>query len=392
VNGAARRVWLVARREWNQRVRTRSFVVATVISIAIVVAMILLPDALGAGGERTVGLVGDRSARLPSLIRAAGDDVGLTVRTEVFEAEAAARAALRADDVSVLLIDEHRLVWAAEADEQLGAVVTIAVQIVEREAAIDALSLTPEEAGRLLEPPPLDVTSLEPVTPERAERGELAMVGVAVLLMAIAFYGGFLVVGVVEEKSSRVVEVLLSRVRPPELFAGKILGIGLSGLSQLALIAIAALVALGSSTNPAAETTPGTVLAIVVWFILGYGLYAVLYGTVGSLISRQEEAESIQFPVTAVLLVAYFVSMEVARSPDGMAAIVGSFVPLTAPMVMTVRMAHGAAAAWEVLLSVTIVVATIAGLIALAGRVYAGAVLRIGRRVRVREAWRGAAS
>ena len=158
----------------------------------------------------------------------------------------------------------------------------------------------------------------------RSRARALAFLAVGVLLMAIAFYGGFLVVGVVEEKSSRVVEVVLAHVRPSELFVGKIAGIGLAGLAQLTLIAVAALVAMWFSTNPSAETAPSTIPWIVYWFILGYAFYAVLYGTVGSLISRQEEAESIQFPVTAGLLVAYFVSMEVASSPESTAALIAS--------------------------------------------------------------------
>jgi ABC-2 type transport system permease protein len=144
------------------------------------------------------------------------------------------------------------------------------------------------------------------------------------------------------------------------------------------------------STTPSAETAPTTILWIVLWFILGYAFYAVLYGTVGSLISRQEEAESIQFPVTAVLLVAYFLSMEAANSPDGTVALVASFVPFTAPMVMTVRIAHGGVALWETILSIALMATTIVAMVQLATRVYTGAILRIGRRVRLREAWHGA--
>ncbi|HSD48921.1 MAG TPA: ABC transporter permease [Actinomycetota bacterium] len=390
MSGSLRRLWLVTRREWNQRVKTTAFQVSTLVSILIVLALILVPDMYGGGErERTVGLVGERSAALPSLVGATADQLGLTVRTRAFADEDAARAALRSDDVAVVLVDQRALVWKAEPDDQLRGVVTSAVQVVERQEAIGELGLTPEQAGRLLAPPDLGSTSLEPVTRERTEREGLAFIGLFVLFMAIALYGGFLLVGVVEEKSSRVVEVLLSRLRPTELLAGKILGIGLVGLAQLALMAVVALVALRFSDNTTATTTPSTIAWIVVWFVLGYGFYSVLYATAGSLVSRQEEAQSIQFPISAVLIVAYILSMEAARSPDSLTAVVGSLFPPTAPMVMIVRIAYGTVPWWQIALSITLVLGSIYGMVLLAGRVYAGAVLRIGPRLRLREAWRG---
>lgn len=390
MSGGTRRVWLVARREWNQRVRTRAFQISTLVSILIVAAIILVPDMYGGGTkERTVGVVGGSPTELPALVRVAGDQLGLTVETRAFADEGAGRAALRSGDVAVLLVDQGELVWKAEPDDQLRVVVVSAVQVLEQQAAIGELGLTPEEAERLLAPPELPSTSLEPVTEEDTEREGLAFIGLFVLFMAIAFYGGFLLVGVIEEKSSRVVEVLLSRLRPTELLAGKILGIGVVGLAQLVLVAGSALVALRFSENTTAATTPSTIGWVVVWFVLGYGFYAVLYAAAGSLVSRQEEAQSIQLPISGVLIVAYFLAMEAAQTPDGTAALVGSFLPPTAPMVMTVRMAHGGVPGWQVVVSVALVLLTIYGMVRLAGRIYAGAALRFGGRLRLREAWRG---
>jgi ABC-2 type transport system permease protein len=391
MSGGWRHMWLVARREWNQRVRSLAFQISTLISVLIVVALILVPDMYGGGAkrERIVGLVGERSSQLPALARASGDQLGLSVEIRGFADAAAGRAALRSGDVSVLLVDQRELVWKAETDDELQAVVTSAVQVLERQEAIGELGLSPGEQQRLLAPADLPSTSLEPVAQDRSEREELAWIGLLVLFMAIAFYGGFLLVGVVEEKSSRVVEVLLSRLRPTELLAGKILGIGLVGLAQLGLVAASALVALRFSENTTATTTPSTVAWIVVWFILGYGFYSVLYATAGSLVSRQEEAQSIQFPISAILIVAYFLSMEAAQSPDSVAALVGSLFPPTAPMVMIVRIAHGSVPWWQIGLSVALIGVTIYGMVQLAGRIYAGAVLRFGRRLRLKEAWRG---
>ena len=113
----------------------------------------------------------------------------------------------------------------------------------------------------------------------------------------------------------------------------------------------------------------------------------MLYAAAGSLVSRQEEAQSIQVPVTAILLVGYIFALQAAQSPDGVAAVIGSLFPPTAPMVMTVRMAVGGVPVWQILLSVALMVVTIYGMVQLAGRIYSGSVLRIGPRIRLREAW-----
>ena len=390
MSGGWRRVGLVARREWDQRARTTAFRISTLISILIVVAIIVVPQMYGGGAEptRTVGLVGQSSSQLPALLRASGEQLGVTVETRGFPDETAGQAALRSDDVSVLLVDEGQLVWKADVDDQLQTIVTSAVTIEKQQQMIGELGLTADQAQRLLRPPDLASRSLDPASKERDARAALAVIGVVLLFMAIAFYGGFVLVGAIEEKSSRVVEVLLSRLRPTELLTGKIVGIGLVGLAQFTLVAGSALVALKLSGNSLAPTTtPSTIGWIVFWFILAYAFYAVLYATAGSLVSRQEEAQSIQVPITGVLLVGYIFALQAAQSPDGMAAVIGSLFPPTAPMVMTVRMAQGGVPVWQILLSVALMVVTIYGMVQLAGRIYSGSVLRIGPRIRLREAW-----
>jgi ABC-2 type transport system permease protein len=390
-----RQLWLVARREWSQRVRTAAFKVSTVLSAALVVVLIAVPEIYGAGEERTrmVGVVGDASRAPAALIEATGKQLDVEADTRAFDSVLAGRTALRAGDVDVLLVDGSALVWKADPDERLRTVVTAAVAAVDREASITELGLTAEEATRLLQPPDLASSSLEPVTTEEATaRADLARIGLILLFMAIAFYCGFVLTGVVEEKASRVVEVLLSRVRPTELLAGKVLGIGLVGLAQFTIVATSGVVAYRFSEDVtlAPNTAPGTLAWMVFWFVLGYAFYSVLYATVGSLVSRQEEAQSVQLPVTGVLLVAYILSFAASESPDGTAALIGSLLPPTSPMVMTVRIANGAVPWWQIALSIAVMLATVVGLVQLAGRIYAGSVLRIGRRLRWREAWHGA--
>jgi ABC-2 type transport system permease protein len=388
----AHRAWLVARREWNQRVRSPAFRISTLLSAALVVAIILVPQIYGGGvvPTRTVGLVGGNSSQTPGILQAAGRQSSITVETRAFSDEAAGQSALRSGDVDVLLVDQRALVWKAEPDDTLRAVVTSAVGVVERQQAIADLGLTPAEARQLLQPPELASSSLEPFTKERSSRIALAMIGLVLLFTAISVYGSFLLVGVVEEKSSRVVEVVLSRVRTTELLTGKIAGIGLVGLAQFTAVAVAGFVALAlSNGSEVPQTTRGTIGWIVFWFVLGYAFYAVLYATAGSLVSRQEEAQSMTFPIAGIMLVGYFFAFGSAQSPDSLGALIGSFIPPTAPMVMTVRIASGGVPWWEIALSVALMLAAIYGMVRLAARIYAGAVLRIGRRVNLREAWRG---
>ena len=388
----ARRVWLVVRREWIQRVRSTAFRVSTVISAAIVVAIIAIPRSTAAA--RRHGGSSGWSARARRSWRASCRRRGRRSTSPCGCARSTTRrqgrTALRSGDADVLLVGQRALVWKAEVDDQLGAVVTSSVQAVEQQRAIDELGLTTDEQQQL-RPVPLSSSSLEPVTKERTARMALATITLVLLLMFISFYGGFLLVGVIEEKSSRVVEVLLSRVRPTELLTGKIGGIGLVGLAQFALVAAAALIALAFSDNrDLPTTTPGTIGWVVFWFVLGYAFYAVLYGAAGSLVSRQEEAQSMTFPITAVLVVAYIFALEAAQSPDSLATLIGSFLPPTAPLVMIVRIANGSVPWWQIALSVALMLVTIYGMVRLAGRIYAGAVLRTGGRVKLREAWRGA--
>ena len=129
---------------------------------------------------------------------------------------------------------------------------------------------------------------------------------------------------------------------------------------------------------------------VVVWFVLGYALYAMAYGALGSLASRTEDASSVAGPVSYVLLAGYWASyIAVANDPDSGWSQLVSLFPATAPFAMPGRIALGAAAWWEPVLAVAITLAAIAGLVVFAGRVYTGAILHTGPTLKLRDAWRG---
>jgi ABC-2 type transport system permease protein len=194
---------------------------------------------------------------------------------------------------------------------------------------------------------------------------------------------------VVEEKSSRVVEVLLATVRASHLLRGKIVGIGLLGLCQLLLIGAVGLTTamlVGSLSFPAGAT--GAIALVVTWFVLGYFFYAALFAVAGSIVSRQEDLQSTMTPLTILIVASFFVGIAAAGDPSTTLATVASLLPFSAPLVMPTRIVLGEAPPWQIVLSVAISVGATLALIPVATRIYERAVLRPGR-VRLRQVLRG---
>ena len=220
---------------------------------------------------------------------------------------------------------------------------------------------------------PVPVTSVElgQVAGRSPDDETAAFIMTLVLFGAISTYGAMVLSGVVEEKSSRTVEVLLARMPARNLLAGKIAGIGLLGLAQIAATAIVA-VAVGAMVDsvdiPAVRDS--VIAWAVVWFLLGYALYATVFGTLGSLASRTEDASSVTGPVTIVLVLGFMVSFATIGSADTTWAQLVSWFPLTAPLAMPNRIAMGAATWWDPLVAVVLTLVAIAGLVVLGGRIY----------------------
>jgi ABC-2 type transport system permease protein len=236
------------------------------------------------------------------------------------------------------------------------------------------------------------VAALE-ATPELdAQRITLGIVTGVLIYLSLQAWGQFVAQGVVEEKSSRVVELLLSTVQPWQLMAGKVAGIGLVGLLQIVIVAaggaIAAL-ATGALTI-SASATAGTVMWLVVWYLLGFFSYALVLAAASALVSRQEEIAGVVTPILMLLVVPYVLGVSILPAqPDSSLIEVLSLIPLFAPTLMPMRLAFGGVPGWQVGLAVVLVVLLIPALVWLSGRIYRNAVLRTGARVRLREALRG---
>jgi ABC-2 type transport system permease protein len=231
------------------------------------------------------------------------------------------------------------------------------------------------------------VVALTPGAERTTERVVGAIIGVVLLYTLLALFGQFVAQGVVEEKASRVVELLLATMRPWQLLAGKILGLGLLGLGQIAVLGVVGLVgATASHVVSVPADLVGTVLTVIAWFVLGYAFYAAVFAAAASLVSRQEDLPTVIMPTTFLLLGGLLVAFQAVSDPSGPLARITSFVPGLSPLVMPVRQAAGVAAAWEVAVSVVLMLVAIVLVVRLAGRVYAGALLRTGGRTRLREA------
>ncbi len=220
----------------------------------------------------------------------------------------------------------------------------------------------------------------------------VAYAGSILLLLTLLVYGQWVLTGVVEEKSNRVVElVVLATVRPRHLMAGKVIGIGLLGLGQIALVGGLASILLAVGFFDAPGSLGGNLALIIPWFALGFALYAVAFATAGALASRAQDANSAGQPVTYTLAAAYFLGYVALSSDlDGLLANVLTVFPVTAPLVLPARSALVGVPLWEHALAVLLVLASIYGLVRLAGRVYAHGLLRSGPRISLRSAWSAA--
>ena len=380
--------WLVAVREMRERSRSRAFRASLGVMLLVVLAVIVVPALLdGNEGALDVGLTGDVPEELPRAIGEQSEVVGETVDVHRYDDVAAGEAAVRQGDIDVLVVDARRLEWRRQADEQLQSVLTGAIQIVAVQERAAAAGIGPDELLALVAPVPVESVELGSFAGRSPDDEMAVMIMTVLLFIAISTYGNLVLTGVVEEKSSRVVEVLLARIPARSLLAGKVAGIGLLGLAQFGLTALVAFVATTMVDSVDLPSVSAGVLAwVVVWFVLGYALYAMVYGALGSLASRTEDAQSVSGPVIVVLMAGYFASFVAVGRPESGVARLASLFPPTAPLAMPSRIAMGAVEWWEPILAVALTVAAIVGLLRLGGRVYAGAILHTGPTLRLRDA------
>jgi ABC-2 type transport system permease protein len=418
-----KKVWAIIKREYVVRVRTRAFVISTVASPLLLLALALLPGLLAArgGGERHVTVL-DQSGdpQLFGLIKnrlepheAGGDEAGDN-QPQLTRYVLERRVVGPGEDVEKVINDDYLAGGKADQDKAyliLPAGVfdgakpeyrsknTSDFGIRSLESALgqaitarklERAGLTGDKVKDFTRRVALDTKKLTAEGGAQDDGGMgfiIAFVMLFFMYMTVLFYGLFMMRGVIEEKQSRIVEIVVSSVRPFEMMMGKLIGIGLVALTQIGIwvTSVALLSTVGLSVFAARGVSlphiPVSMLVFfVIFFVLGYFLFATLYAIVGATVGSEEEAQQAQFPVTILVVIPMMIFTTVMANPNGPLAVTLSMIPFFAPTLMMLRIAVINPPLWQVLLSMAIMVVTIIGAVWLAAKIYRVGILMYGKR------------
>lgn len=394
-------LWQVALRELRERGRSKAYLITSGVILLMVLGLVIVPQLIGDDtDEYQVGSVGEgndpivtAAEQLANVNDDPAEPPSVAIATNEYTSRAEAEADLDTGDLDAVLVDGDEVVVeraAGWAGSPLLSLLQRGAATVELERLLAEEGQAAADVVEVMTSDPLETTALTGEDPEDETSGVVAYAGLLLLYIAILLYGTWILTGVTEEKTNRVVEVLLSSIRPWQLLGGKIVGIGTLGLVQFAgtiIVAVVAVQVSGAFDIPSVSAS--SVVNLVIWFFLGFIIFAFMFGAAGSLVSRQEDAQNIALPMTLSAVAGFFLSMTALNDPDGVAATIGTFIPITAPFVVPVRASLNAIPEWQYGLAVLLALAAAVGLMFIGGRVYAGGVLRYGSKVSYREAWRG---
>lgn len=378
---------LVARREVRMRLRSRVFVGGTIVMAGLVVIGIVAASLLaGRTNPVRVGFSGGSEALEPAFTASAAA-LGANVTVSQIADVTAGKAQVTAGTLDVLVIGTSTAPTAV-AKDSVPSNVQSALSLAAEAARLSDAGLSPAEVRSAMSLIPIQL--LAPTTPKDTQNLIASLALGIILWIALGQYGNLVAQGVVEEKATRIMEILLATIPPSRLLAGKVIGIGLVGLLQLTIVGAAALVAVhvtNFAAIPALSVT--SILGDIFWFLLGFLLYATAYAAVASLVSRHEEVQGAVGPISILQIAGYLLMYATLPNPAGPLATVCSMLPPFAPILMPVRMAVTDVPFWQVGLAAALTIASIGGLTWLAGRMYSNAAMRIGARVRFMDAFRG---
>jgi|HubBroStandDraft_2_1064218.scaffolds.fasta_scaffold09418_4 ABC-2 type transport system permease protein len=422
-----RNLWLIIKREYLERVRTRSFLILTLLLPGIMTVVMILPAKLATMGEKAQHVVVVTSTpqfgemirqRFLSAMSATDNDDDdddaansqsnaskpkpqqeyvIDVDANPTEAE---RTVLR-DKVSSQAIDGYlwlsddaiasgKVSWTSRSmagfgeRERLSATLNRIIQF-ER---LSKNGLTSDQADGLLKPIKIEAVRVEHGHESKGSGGSKfleVVVMVMLLYMAVLLYGISVMRSVLEEKTSRILEVLLSSASSTQLMAGKLLGVGAVGLTQILVWVVLA----GVFALPAMAMQPsfrelqiplGVLFAFALFFLLGYLLYSTIYATIGAITTTEQEGQQLQFLVVIPLVLSVFMLGPVVRNPDAPAMVWMSMVPFFAPVLMYARIVVQTPPLWQIALSLLLLIATIAGIMILCARIYRIGILIYGKR------------
>lgn len=389
-------VLYVAEREVKEKVRDRGFLIFSAFMLLLVLAPLVGSNFFGGGDSEetqdfSVAVAGQDPQEIGSPLRQQGEAQGYEVSLRQAPDAAAAERLVGDGEVDAAVIDGQRAFIGENVGTQQESLLQSAVSSLQTAQVLQQAGVDPQELQAAQEPAPLSVEG--PGAEEQEGLGIRllgAYIGTFLLFLTVYLYGYWVSNGVVEEKSSRVAEVVVSATKTWQLLAGKIIGLGLVGLAQLLLLAavgLAASVVVGFELPPGTRDIAGTVL---LWFLLGYAFYSGLFAVAGALVSRQEELQYTQLPLMVPIFVGLFVVTSNLGNLGTPLVATLSFIPPFTPIIMPARMILGGVSAPEVVAAVALMLVATVAVVWLANRFYRGSILRFGSRVKLSEAWRSA--
>jgi ABC-2 type transport system permease protein len=381
-------VRLVATREITERLRAKSYYILTGLLMAIILAIGIASRVAGGDGPDSLDVgvtaIDDSVAKeFTGVLSGVAELAGRASEVTTFADDASARTALEDGDVDVVVDGGTRqAIFSDTVDDATFSIVAQAWSTIELVSNLTEAGLTEDRAAAVLSTAPLAAVTLDGSDGLNSALAlGLGTLSAVLLLISLQTFGGYVLTGVVEEKSSAVVELLLVRVRSDQLLAGKIIGIGATGLLQFALAVAAGVGSLAIS----GVSIPGEVWSAwpmtLVWFIGGFAFYSTLFALAGSLVSRQEDAQAASAPVMSMMIAAYATVFIFGFDTGSTASTLLSMVPPIAPLLMPMRMAAGDASAVEVITALVLLALGTVGVWKLTGRVFEHALLQRGARI-----------
>ena len=390
-------VGLIARREFVERGRSRVFIGVLVGSMLVILAGMFAVSLVGRPvPSSSVTVAGQGAVGLAAEVQRVAAELSVDLVVVDSESVEQARAAVASGSVDAALVDGDTILAVGAPAPGLDAVLRGAATAAARVQAAQDLGLSQQAVDAVVQPVVIVVEDLgtsRPVDELQVARGLAAFMSVVILFILVMAFGQFVGSAVVEEKQTRVAELVLAKVSTASMLIGKVLGVGGLGLVQLVILGMTYAVGLwafgdGSVGLDLFRLGVGSLAWMTLWFVLGYAMYSFVFATMGATVSRLEDLQSLTYVPSVLLLPAYAVA---AASLTGTASPLlapMSMVPVWSPLLMPFRIVTGDAAWWEVLVALVGSVAFIALLVWFGARVYRGAALRTGGRVSLREAYR----
>ncbi|HUH53128.1 MAG TPA: ABC transporter permease [Microbacteriaceae bacterium] len=396
-------IWLVAKRELKSRLFAKATIISAIIFVVLIaggvqVAAYFLNSTTDSSTAIGVSSEAEPLAQIMEQERqqtATGGDHELIYHTM---SEVDAKEDLKNGDIEVYIAGTPSapiFMFDGNPDGELVALGARAAEQYTLFTAIDNAGADSAQIQQELANIDVEILDINPVTSARqfdALKIVSSLVTIFLLFFALLQSASLIIVGVIEEKVSRVVEILLATIRPAELLAGKVLGIGLMALIQVLLFASAGVLsALSAGLFSLSDINIGvSVLSLLGWFLLGFTIYISLFGGLASLVSRQEDSGAVTTPLIFGMMIPFYLAIYlIPNAPDSIATKILSQIPFFAPFMMPVRVGFDAVETWEVVLSVAISVITVPLVIWIGGRVYSRAVLHTGGRLKLKDALRG---